>query len=197
MMKLLNNYVAYKFKSVDELRYAVVNHQPIQAPRGLRQSTKDSGEYGKHIDVIFAGGTSTKTKGSDYPHLFHDLKSAKYQFLNSNTHPVDICSSAAHLGIDVAVESAIEKVKGGITIPYYVIEKRVIDKYDDPTLNEELDHIVIKKVKQYTDMDEDAFRKEITVKPKSSDGKTLHVVIPHSKLNLVFKGEVIEDTINS
>ena len=46
-------------------------------------------------------------------------------------------------------------------------------------------------------MDEDAFRKEITVKPKSSDGKTLHVVIPHSKLKLVFKGEVIEDTINS
>src|SRR5210317_1655564 len=130
MIKLLNNYVAYTFKSVDELRYAIVNHPPIQAPRGLTQSDKDSGEYGKKIDVIFAGGTSTKTKGSDYPHLFHDLKSAKYQFLNSNTHPVDICSSAAHLGIDVAVEAAIEKVKGGITIPYYVIEKRVINGYD-------------------------------------------------------------------
>lgn len=197
MIKLLNNYVAYTFKSVDELRYAVVNHPPIQAPRGLTQSDKDSGEYGKKIDVIFAGGTSTKSKGSDYPHLFHDLKSAKLQFLNSNTHPVDVCSSAKHLGVDVAVEAAIKKVKGGITIPYYIVEKRVINGYDDPTLNEEVVCIVIKKVKQYTDMDEDAFRKEITVKDKSSDGKTLHVVIPHSKLNLVFKGEVIEDTINS
>ena len=197
MIKLLNNYVAYTFKSVDELRYAIVNHPPIQAPRVLTQSDKDSGEYGKKIDVIFAGGTSTKSKGSDYPHLLHDLKSAKLQFLNSNTHPVDVCSSAGHLGVDVAVEAAIKKIKGGITIPYYVVEKRVIDEYDDPTLNEELDHIVIKKVKQYTDMDEDAFRKEITVKPKSSKSDTLHVVIPHSKLNLVFKGEVIEDTINS